>query len=129
MNLQTDIGKLLLRLLVGVLLLFHGYAKLRHGVGSIEGLFSKHGIPSILAYSVFIGEILAPIMLIIGYRVRIAGFLIMVTMFVAATTAHLKDLISITGHGALTLESIYFYTFCSLAICFMGAGRFSIDKR
>lgn len=54
---QSDIGKLILRLALGLMMLFHGYAKITHGVGFIESKFMAMGIPAFFAYTVYIGEI------------------------------------------------------------------------
>ena len=42
---NSDLGKLILRLLVGLLLLFHGIDKLQHGYGFVEQMLVKTGFP------------------------------------------------------------------------------------
>ena len=49
-NAQSDLGKPTLRPVLGVLVLQHGIAKLRSGVGPIEGMVAAHGWPAYLAY-------------------------------------------------------------------------------
>ena len=51
-----DLGKLLLRLAVGGLMLFHGLHKLFGGVGFISGMLVEKGLPGFIAYGVFVGE-------------------------------------------------------------------------
>ena len=80
---QDDIGKLVLRLTLGVLMLFHGIAKLRYGVSGIEGMVSSHGLPGFLAYGVFVGEVIAPLLVIAGFYARIGGLIIAFNMVVA----------------------------------------------
>ena len=56
---STDLGKLVLRVVLGVLILFHGVSKLMHGPGYVLGVVAQAGLPSILAYGVYIGEVAA----------------------------------------------------------------------
>src|SRR3546814_3807409 len=70
----TDgLGKLVLRLTLGILLLFPGMAKLSHGVRGIEGMVAAHGLPAFFGWAVYIGEVVAPILLIVGGYTRAAG--------------------------------------------------------
>lgn len=126
---HPDIAKLLLRLTVGGLMLFHGIHKIFSGVAFIAGRFENIGLPGALAYLVFLGEILAPILLIIGYKTRIGALLIIATMVIAIHLAHSGQWFSLSKAGALALETQYFFILSSLAILFQGAGKYSIDKK
>ena len=64
-------------------LLLHGVHKLHAGVGWIAGVLAEHHLPGFLAYGVFIGEVIAPVMVIIGYQTRIGAALIVGNMLVA----------------------------------------------
>ncbi len=125
---NPDLAKLLLRLAVGVMMLFHGYSKLMHGVGFIEGMLESKGLPAFLAYGVYLGELVAPALLIIGYQTRIAAGFLIFTMLTAIYLVHADELLALTKHGALELEVIYFYILTSLAIIFLGSGKYSIDR-
>ena len=50
-----DLGKLVLRVSVGVLILLHGIFKLQNGVDGIAGMLGNNGLPAFLAYGVYIG--------------------------------------------------------------------------
>ena len=123
-----NFGTLILRLFLGFFMLLHGYAKLKHGLGGIESILMNNGWPTIFAYGIYIGEILAPILLIIGYKVRFAAFTILMTIITAIYLVHAGDLLSLSKTGGLMLELQYFYIFTSLVIIFLGAGRYSFDK-
>ena len=125
---DNDFGKLLLRVTIACLLLFHGYAKIKYGLGFIEGILSNKGIPQAVAYLVFIGEILAPLLLILGYKTRFAALMVIATMFTAIYLVHPNDLTTLTKVGALKLETIYFFILTSLVLLFMGPGKYSIDR-
>ena len=77
---NADLGKLIIRLTLGGLMLFHGIAKLLNGIGFIEGELASHGLPTFLAYGVYVGEIIAPLMVILGYQTRIGALLIIFNM-------------------------------------------------
>lgn len=67
-----DAGKLVLRLALGVLILLHGLFKLQNGAGFITGMLEKAGLPGALGYLVYVGEILAPLLVIAGIATRAA---------------------------------------------------------
>ena len=52
---HEDFGKLLLRLAVGGLMLFHGLHKLIGGVDGISAMLVAKGLPGFIAYGVLVG--------------------------------------------------------------------------
>ena len=124
-----DAGKLLLRMVLGVLILLHGIAKITKGVSGIEGMVTSHGLPGFLAYGVYIGEVLAPIFLILGFYSRIAALVIAINMVVAIALAHAKDLFVIGPQGGWALELQGMFLFTAIALVLTGPGRFSINRR
>lgn len=125
---NADLGKLILRLTLGGLMLFHGIAKLLHGVGFIEGELTSHGLPAFLAYGVFIGELVAPLMIILGYQTRIGAMLIAFNMIVAIILVHTHELLSLGGNGGLALELQFFFLFNAVALVFLGPGRYKLKN-
>ncbi len=125
---QPDIAKLLLRLALGVLMLFHGYGKLIHGIGPIEAMLVAKGLPAFLALGVYIGEIVAPLMLIAGVQVRIAALLVTGNMVVAIVLAHLGDVFALSAHGGWQLELQGFYLFTAVALILLGGGKYGVQK-
>ncbi|WP_404366337.1 DoxX family protein [Marinobacter sp.] len=125
---NADLGKLIIRLTLGGLLLFHGVAKLFHGVGGIENMLGGHGIPTIFAYGVFVGELIAPLMVILGYHTRIGALLIVFNMLVAIALAHGSQLSSLSGTGGWALELQGFFLFIAFALIFLGPGRYRLKN-
>ena len=122
------IGKLTLRLTVGMLMLFHGATKIIHQ-GSLEFIgssLSSVGLPSGIVYGVYIGEVIAPLMIISGFHTRIGGLIIVATMFFAVGLVHLGDIFSLSKHGGWTLELQAFYLFGGLSVALLGSGKFAI---
>jgi putative oxidoreductase len=126
---SDDLGKLVLRLTLGILLLFHGVSKLMHGVSGIEGMVAAHGLPAFFGSAVYIGEVVAPILLIIGMYTRLAGWLVVINMIVAFILVHSGQLFEIGGSGGWKLELQGFYLFCGLAVALLGAGSYSVKGR
>ncbi|TLF49124.1 DoxX family protein [Halomonas urmiana] len=119
------LGKLILRLAVGGLILFHGVAKLLNP-GSLDwigGMLQGYGLPSFLAYGVLIGEVLAPIMAIVGWQTRLAGLLMAGNMLVAFLLVHTGEVFMLNDNGGWQLELQGMFFLSALALIFLGSGR------
>jgi len=127
-SLDVDTGKLIVRLSVGGLMLFHGVAKIMHpgSLDFIGGMLGGYGLPAILAYGVYIGEVIAPLMVIVGYKARIGGLIIVVNMLFALVLAHTGDFFSLSEHGGWMVELQMFYLLTAIAVVFLGSGRQAI---
>ena len=123
-----DVGKLTLRLTLGVLILLHGVSKMLHpaALGFIGSRLVDIGLPHGMAYLVYIGEVVAPVMLILGVYSRIGGLLVMINMIFALVLAHSTQLLSLskTGGWAVELEGIYLL--CGLTVLMLGSGKVAI---
>ena len=126
MKKNTDVGLLLLRITIAGLMLFHGVAKLTHLTG-IKGMLAQAGLPEVMAYGVFITELVAPILIIIGWRTKLASILFFLGMIAAIFLAHPNNIFSISNTGGLQIEVIYLYAFGALALFFTGAGKYAIS--
>ncbi len=126
---MDDLGKLVLRLTLGILILLHGISKLLNGIGGIEGMVAAQGLPAFLAWAVYIGEVVAPLLLIFGIYARLGGLLIAANMVVAIMLAHSKQLFTLTGSGGWSLELQGMFLATGLAIALLGAGRYSVGGR
>ncbi|WP_313210892.1 DoxX family protein [Stutzerimonas nitrititolerans] len=121
-----DMGKLVLRLSVGVLMLLHGFFKLQNGVAGIAGMLGSQGLPGFLAYGVYLGEVVGPVLVIIGLYTRVGAVLIIGNMFVALALAHSQELFSLGSMGGWALELQGMFLFGAVAIALLGAGKFSV---
>lgn len=125
-NAAQDAGKLLLRLTIGVLVLLHGIAKLRNGVDPIAGMLASHGLPGWLAYLAYVGEVVAPVLVIVGLYTQPAALLISVNMVVAVLLAHRNDIAALNKTGGWAIELQAAYLFGALSVALIGAGRLSL---
>lgn len=125
---NNDLGKLLIRLCVGGLMLFHGVHKLIHGYGFIAGKLKAAGLPAWLVAGVPIGEVVAPLLIVLGLYTRPAALVEAFLMGMAVWLVHMGQLTALDQHGGYALELQAFYFFGSIAIFFLGAGRYSVTK-
>lgn len=128
-NNQSDLGRLVLRMALGVLVLMHGIAKLRGGVGPIEGMLEGHGLPGFIAYGAYIGEVVGPLLVIAGFHARIGAALIAVNMLFAFGLAHMGQLGQLNEQGGWALELQGMYLFSAIAVALFGGGRFGLGGK
>lgn len=124
MKRNIDLGLLLLRVGLSGLMLTHGIAKLTAFIGGDTAVAGDPlGLGTLVtSILVLIGEFIAPVLILIGLRTRLASIPVIITMAVAAFVVHAKDPIE-------NKEMALLYLVGFIAIGLMGAGRFSIDKR
>ncbi len=125
---QEEVGKLLLRLTVGILLLFHGIGKILNPgiVESIGSRLASDGLPASIAYGIYLGEVLAPLMIIFGVLARIGGLLVVINMVFAILLSHTAQLLTLSKSGGWALELQGLYLLCGIAIFFIGSGRMAV---
>ena len=122
-KLKSDIGLAVLRILPSAFLLSHGIPKLQKLLNGDFEFADPIGIgatPSL--FLAVIGEVICPILVIIGYKTRWATLPILILMAVAAFIVHGSDPF---GRKELAL----LYLVCFAVIMLLGPGRYSIDKK
>ncbi|PZX24181.1 conserved hypothetical protein; putative membrane protein [Cupriavidus phytorum] len=125
---SQDLGKALLRIVLGVLILMHGIAKVTgaSGIGFVSKVVADAGLPAWVAYGVYLGEIVAPILLIIGLWSRLAALVVALNMLFAIGLVHTKELGMLSNTGGWALELQGMYLGAALAVVLLGAGRLSV---
>jgi putative oxidoreductase len=126
---QEDTGKLILRLALGLLVLLHGIAKLSGSFGMTADTVAKAGLPVVVAYGVYIGEVIAPLMLIVGWYSRIGAILIAVNMLFAIGLVHMPELFKLGESGGWALELQGMYLFTAIAVALIGPGRYALNSK
>ncbi|UUZ53713.1 DoxX family protein [Massilia sp. H-1] len=117
-----DAGKLLLRASLALILLFHGYAKLTGGIGFVADMLAKVGAPAALGYLVYVGEVIAPLMLLaLSIFTRPAALVVAGNMIVAVLLVHTSQIFTLneTGGWALELQGMFFVA--AVAVALLGA--------
>ncbi len=120
-------GKLILRVTLAVLIIMHGIAKVMHpqSMGFISSMLTKADLPTFISYGVYIGEIIAPLMILVGLRTRIAAAIVVINMFFVIGLVHMSQLFTLSDSGGFSLELQFFYLFIALAVVFLGSGKYA----
>ncbi len=126
---SNDITKLFLRLSLGVMMLFHGVEKIIHGIKGVKYLTVNAGLPEFLAYGVYVGEIVMPILIILGLYARVASLLLAFNMLVAIFLAYEDSLFELNKHGAPVFELPFLYFILSMLVFLFGSGKYSINAK
>ena len=115
---------LVLRVVLGLIFLTHGYPKLTRSATTMQGMFVQHGLPAQLVYVAGVIETFGGVLLILGLFARPAALFLAVEMGVAIVKVH-------SGHGVMALHEYEFPlalgTSC-LALATIGAGVLSADR-
>jgi putative oxidoreductase len=124
-----DAGKLVLRAVLAIILLFHGAAKLSGGIGFIGDMLAKAGAPAALGYLVYIGEVVAPLMILAGLFTRPAALVVAVNMIVAVLLVHTSQFFTLNDQGGWALELQAMFFAGAVAVALLGAGRYSLGGK
>jgi len=125
---MEDTGKLVLRLTTAGLILFHGMDKIIHGLAFVHGALAEHHLPAFLGYGVYVGELVAPLFIIVGLWTRIASLAVAANMVVAVILAAHRNALVIFDTGAWGLEAEAFFFLTALVVFFIGAGRYRLGR-
>ncbi|MCV9880034.1 DoxX family protein [Brenneria izbisi] len=123
---KPDFGKLLLRLSFSILMLLHGWHKVHNGIGGIEGMLAAAGIPTFVGYGVYVGEVVTPVLMILGILTRPSALIFSFTMVVAALLSNPAGFAMLTKTGAWAVEPAAVFFFAGLAIALLGSGKYSV---
>lgn len=120
-------GLLVLRVGLAVILLFHGLAKLQGGIAWMAEPLGAIGLPAWIAYGVYVAEIVAPVLLIVGVLTRFAALTICIDMVMAVILVLRDRVFTINPQGggwAIELEVLIFVA--ALTTLLAGGGRFAL---
>ena len=87
------------------------------------------GLPAWFGYGAYVGEIVAPLLVIFGLFARTGAFLIFVNMMFAIFLMHRSEIFALTKNGGWALELQGLFLFAALALVFMNPGRYAVTRR
>jgi putative oxidoreductase len=95
----------------------------------MEGPLSAVGLPAFVAYGVYVGEIVAPIFVIVGKYTRLAGLVIAFDLLMAILLVQRQRIFSVNPQGGgLAIELELFFLMGGLAIALLGSGRYALSR-
>lgn len=119
---NRDLALLLLRVGASGMMLVHGIPKISKLLETPIEFADPIGVgPVVSLILTIIGEVIAPLLIIVGYKTKLASIPTLITMLVAAFVVHAKD-------DFFTKEKALLYGLCFLVIAIAGAGKYAIDK-
>ena len=124
---NPDIGLLILRITIGGLLFLHGVHKISAGIENQMQLLSNNGLPGQLMYFVYISEVIAPVLLLLGVFTRISALTIVMTMITILYVIP-DPLFGLNQHGASVIELQLLYLLVPVALFFTGPGRYRLKN-
>lgn len=119
---MQNVGILVLRIAVGLMMMFpHGWTKLINFGQRMNSFPDPLGIGSKASLSATVfAEFFCSILIIVGFKTRIASIPLVITMLVAAFVVHAPD-----PWGGK--EKAILYAVIYLVLLFLGSGKFSVD--
>lgn len=130
-RLTARYGLAILRIVLGIAMLVHGWSKLSGGVDNVAGFFGEMlGIPApeLMAWVVTIVELVGGILLVVGFLTQIVGILIALDMLGAILFAFLlRGEPFINENGFISWEKEAVFAAAALCIALAGPGVWSVD--
>jgi putative oxidoreductase len=116
------LGLLVLRVVLGIIMVSHGYQKV-FGISKTMGVFHSLGLPGWTAYLSAVAEFGGGILLIAGLLTRLAALAIVIDMVIAIEKVHWKNGL----RGPQGMEFPMALGAIAFALIFLGAGAISLD--
>jgi len=124
LNRLQPLGLLILRLVLGIIMIAHGWQKIVDHLHGITGMMHQLGLPPFMAYLVVATEFGGGILILIGFLTRLAAFATFIDMLVAILKVHLP-------HGLFASAGGFEFPLACAAIAFSlifsGAGPIAMD--
>jgi putative oxidoreductase len=124
--LNSDLALLVLRVVLGIIMIYHGWPKLTDLGGTIEG-FTGMGIPAPAVAAIFatVAEVVGGLLMVLGAFTDIAGLMFAIDMLGAITFVHAKNGFSVAKGG---VEWPLLLLAAALAIALAGPGKYAVGR-
>jgi putative oxidoreductase len=123
---SPDLGLLILRVAIAVVLLFHGVSKLNNGIAWMAGPLGAFGLPGFVGYGAYVAELVAPVLLIVGVWSRPAALVIAFDMMMAVALVLRSQVLAVKEAGGgwgIELEALI--CLGALALFMTGSGKYA----
>jgi len=131
LNRLQPLGLLILRLVLGIIMIAHGWQKIVDHLHGITGMMHQLGLPPFMAYLVVATEFGGGILILIGFLTRLAAFATFIDMLVAILKVHRQNGLFANWTGAQKGEGFEYHLLALaiiVAIIARGAGALSLDR-
>jgi putative oxidoreductase len=114
------------RISIGVPMLIYGISKTQKGIGFITEMLAQKGLPPIIGYGVYVGEVVAPILILLGIRTRIAAIVFAINCTTALLLTQTPLVFELNAYGGWAIELLFMYTMIAISVAISGAGKWAI---
>ncbi|HEU4955711.1 MAG TPA: DoxX family protein [Gemmatimonadales bacterium] len=123
---NSDLGLLLLRVVLGIIMIYHGWPKLTDLAGTIDGMAGMGvPVPAVAAIFATVAEFVGGWLMLLGAFTDIAGLMFAIDMLGAITFVHAKNGFSVAKGG---VEWPLLLAATAIAIALTGPGRYAIGR-
>lgn len=127
MNKNANTGLLISRIAIGFPMLFYGIGKVIHGIGFIQQVLVDKGFPAFFGYGVYVGEVIAPLLLILGWRTRLAAAVFVINCITAVLLVQSSLIFSLNENGGWAVELLMMYALVAAGLFFTGGGKYALS--
>ena len=123
-------GLAILRIVLGIAFVVHGWSKLNGGVDGVAGFFGGMlgiPLPGLMAWVVTIVELVGGLLLIVGALTQIVGILLVLDMLGAILFAFLLRGAPFIENGQISWEKEAVFAAAALCLVLAGPGAWSVD--
>jgi putative oxidoreductase len=123
---NLDAALLILRIVLGIVLLYHGVPKLMNFSATVGG-FQTMGLPapSVTAAFALLAEVVGGLLILLGVAVELAALLVIIDMLGAIALVHWANGFDFTKGG---WEHPFTVLMMAVVLALAGPGRMSIGK-
>lgn len=107
--------------------MFHGIHKVFVEIDHVKVIVKNAGLPEALAYGNIVGEFVAPIFVLLGFKTRIAAAIIAFNMLLSVLIGHRDIMFSVNDYGGWMIETNVLYMMTAVVLFFTGAGKYSLS--
>lgn len=128
-----SVAPLLIRLVVGPVMAYHGWQKLDGGVGGFADRVATIeilglGLPRVTGYAVVTIELVGGLCILVGFLTRIwSGFLALQMLLIPFVVKSDAGLVAAPGAGGTGFEIDLLIAACALTLVLLGPGLLAVD--
>lgn len=127
MKKNVDLSIFITRIAIGFPMLVYGVSKLFFGIDFIKNVLAEHGLPPVLGYGVYVGEVIAPVLLIVGFRTRLAALIFAINCLTAIVLVQSSNFFKMNASGGWASELLVIYLLVGTSFYFTGGGKFALS--
>ncbi len=118
-----------MRIAIAIPMLIYGITKVIYGIDFIKNLLASFGIPSFISYGVYFGELIAPLLILFGFRTRLASVIFAVNCLTIIGLTQTSNIFKLNSSGGWAMELVAMFLLISIGIFFTGGGKIAISTQ